>query len=218
VSANLSNRLPALAAEIRAAHADAETAAKTATARAIEAGERLLEAKELVRHGEWLSWLRDNVGVSPRMAQNYMRIAKHRAKCETVSHLRDALAGIADAADPFDDTGRWATPVCRRGYVQADGKHYRITVAPSLKYTDQLYYWAVIYCGYCESSRPPTEWLDTVWVEDMRRPIAAHALDFCLRIMLRGVPYDDIYWHDVERDNALEAIGWPRTSLLGPAA
>jgi hypothetical protein len=49
-----SNRLPILAEEIRKAHADVQEAAKTAAERAIEAGHALIEAKELLKHGEWL--------------------------------------------------------------------------------------------------------------------------------------------------------------------
>ena len=55
-----SNRLPALAAEILKAHADVQDAAKTALERAIAAGHALIEAKALVKHGEWLPWLREN--------------------------------------------------------------------------------------------------------------------------------------------------------------
>jgi hypothetical protein len=51
------DRLPVLAAEIKRAHAGVEDAAKTAAERAIEAGAALLEAKALVKHGQWLPWL-----------------------------------------------------------------------------------------------------------------------------------------------------------------
>ena len=46
------NRLPLLAEEIRLAHLRVLDAAKTAAERAIQAGRALLEAKELVRHGQ----------------------------------------------------------------------------------------------------------------------------------------------------------------------
>jgi hypothetical protein len=54
---NTSNRLPVLADEIRAALAEVNTFARRALESAIEAGTRLLEAKELCGHGEWLPWL-----------------------------------------------------------------------------------------------------------------------------------------------------------------
>ena len=42
----------------------------------IEIGKNLIEAKTLVKHGEWSSWLENNVGFSQRSAQNYMRLAR----------------------------------------------------------------------------------------------------------------------------------------------
>ena len=41
----------------------------------IEIGCRLLEAKELVPHGEWTHYLQSVLGYTPSTAQNYMRIA-----------------------------------------------------------------------------------------------------------------------------------------------
>ncbi len=41
---------------------------------AIEIGRRLVEAKSLLPHGEWGSWLRDKVGFSQSSANNYMKI------------------------------------------------------------------------------------------------------------------------------------------------
>lgn len=43
---------------------------------AIEIGKRLVEAKELVPHGEWGDWLQHNVDYSKSTANNLMRIAK----------------------------------------------------------------------------------------------------------------------------------------------
>ena len=41
---------------------------------AIEIGRRLVEAKELLSHGEWLPWLERETEFSERSAQNYMKI------------------------------------------------------------------------------------------------------------------------------------------------
>ena len=48
----------------------------TAVSCAIEIGERLLEAKELVPHGEWGNWLKVNVNYSQSTANNFMRLYK----------------------------------------------------------------------------------------------------------------------------------------------
>lgn len=83
----MSNRLPILAAEIRRAHADVQEAAKTAAEKAIEAGHALLEARKLVKHGEWLPWLREHCALADRTAQLYMQLPRKGAKSATVAHL-----------------------------------------------------------------------------------------------------------------------------------
>ena len=40
----------------------------------IEIGRRLVEAKEMMNHGEWLPWLRRETDFSERSAQNYMKV------------------------------------------------------------------------------------------------------------------------------------------------
>ena len=44
---------------------------------AIEAGALLLEAKEQLKHGQWLPWLKDHCTISERTAQLYMRTAPY---------------------------------------------------------------------------------------------------------------------------------------------
>ena len=39
-------------------------------------GQKFIEAKKLVLHGEWGNWLEDRVGFSQRTANQFMRIAK----------------------------------------------------------------------------------------------------------------------------------------------
>lgn len=83
----MSNRLPVLAAMIREAHDSARMAARFSAERAIEAGHLLLEAKLAVGHGNWLPWLKQNVGLSERTAQGYMRLARLGMKSATVADL-----------------------------------------------------------------------------------------------------------------------------------
>jgi hypothetical protein len=70
-----SNRLTVLAADVRAAHKGVLDAAKTAAERAIDAGRALIEAKDLLEHGQWLPWLKEHCELSERTAQLYMQIA-----------------------------------------------------------------------------------------------------------------------------------------------
>lgn len=43
---------------------------------ALEIGKCLTEAKAIIKHGQWTSWLKERVQFSERTAQNYMRIYK----------------------------------------------------------------------------------------------------------------------------------------------
>lgn len=91
---NKSNRLPILQDEIRAEHRGAIAAARTAIDCARAAGMRLIEAKGLISHGQWLPWLAE-IGIEPRTAQRYMQLAQlPDDKYDTVSHL-----GIKAALD-----------------------------------------------------------------------------------------------------------------------
>jgi len=91
-----SNRLPVLAAEIKIAHAGVKAAAEVAAERAIEAGRGLIEAKGLLKHGEWLPWLKEHVGFSDRTAQLYMKIVRLGFKSAMVADL-----GLQAAANTF---------------------------------------------------------------------------------------------------------------------
>jgi hypothetical protein len=103
-----SNRLSVLAAEIRDAHQDVGAAAKTAVLRAIDAGQRLLEAKDALQHGQWLPWL-DNLGIPARTAQAYMKLAQlDPANAQRVAHLglSQALRAISVAGPVKPDPHR----------------------------------------------------------------------------------------------------------------
>jgi hypothetical protein len=103
----ISNRLPMLAVEIRKAHADVQEAAKTAAQRAIEAGHALIEAKELVDHGGWLPWLRENCALADRTARLYMQVARSGVNSATLANLGLQAAAktvVLEFPDPFDGT------------------------------------------------------------------------------------------------------------------
>lgn len=75
--------LERLARDIRELHNTAQSldeqainARKTAVAKAREAGLKLIEAKRIIGHGNWLLWLKENTNIPERTAQAYMRIAE----------------------------------------------------------------------------------------------------------------------------------------------
>lgn len=101
----MSNRLPVLAAEINAAHKGVEDAAKLAAENAIKAGEALIEAKSLLKHGEWRHWIQENCAFSERTAQLYMKIVRLGLKSATVADLgiKGASKCIGQYVDKYYD-------------------------------------------------------------------------------------------------------------------
>jgi hypothetical protein len=83
--------LEALAPKITATIEKANHGMRTAVSHAIEAGRLLIQAKEACGHGKWLPWLRENVRVCDRTAQNYIQMASHAKLLEEVN-----TQGIAD--------------------------------------------------------------------------------------------------------------------------
>lgn len=53
----------------------------------IEIGKRLIAAKEMVGHGNWLKYLEEKVEFSEWTARNFMRVAKESANRETFPDL-----------------------------------------------------------------------------------------------------------------------------------
>jgi Protein of unknown function (DUF3102) len=85
------------AAEINAAHAEAERSLRASVMHAVLAGELLLKAKRSIGHGHWADWLSENIDFSDRLAQAYMRLARLPAeKRNAVADLplREALSAI----------------------------------------------------------------------------------------------------------------------------
>ena len=69
--------LDALAAEINAAHTEAQAFSSQAVERAHDAGIRLNQAKAQCQHGDWLPWLAEHCpAVSERTARAYMQLAR----------------------------------------------------------------------------------------------------------------------------------------------
>lgn len=53
----------------------------------IEIGKRLLEAKSMLDHGQWLPWLRDQAHFSVQTAQRFMKVATEYSNASPVTHL-----------------------------------------------------------------------------------------------------------------------------------
>lgn len=83
-----------IATEIRVIVQQARTMMATAV---IEVGKRLIEAQELVPHGEWGEYVTHCCGFSQRTAQAYMQLAANSANAQTIADLpySKALALLA---------------------------------------------------------------------------------------------------------------------------
>jgi hypothetical protein len=75
--------LTELADRIRAADTAVRAAMANALAKALDAGDDLIEAKKRAPAGGWIRWIKNNCGDMPRStAKLYMRLAKHRTEIE----------------------------------------------------------------------------------------------------------------------------------------
>jgi hypothetical protein len=137
----MSNRLPILAVEIRRSHEASRTATKSLQ-RAIEAGERLNEAKALVNHGEWLPWLKEHCDISERTARVYMRIARNKdvvdVKNGSVADLtiRAAVAEITEPKVPGQLVLGWRIKI---GVREIAAGWDEVWIAPSFQH-EGFYY------------------------------------------------------------------------------
>ena len=103
-----------LAAAINAEHQAAERTARTAVDHARAAGDKLLQAKAQVDHGQWLPWLSANCpDIAVRTAQAYMRLAGNwgtlETKYATVAYLpiNDALKLLNAPDSDVDPLESW---------------------------------------------------------------------------------------------------------------
>jgi hypothetical protein len=64
----------------------------------IEIGALLIEAQDLIPHGEWLPWVEDALDFSERSAQNYMAAHRFSLKYATVADLKLTLGALYELA------------------------------------------------------------------------------------------------------------------------
>jgi hypothetical protein len=83
---------PELAARIKAEHARAVAAAPLGLEHARAAGELLLQARGQCARGSWTKWLRDDLAVPARRAQDYMRLARHWSALQANGRRPEALS------------------------------------------------------------------------------------------------------------------------------
>jgi hypothetical protein len=92
-----SNYLADLAGRISTEHAAVVASGWNAVTRAIAAGGMLNEAKERVGHGGFERFCREECGISPRTARDYMALTEGRETIETANRQRAAEMSIRAA-------------------------------------------------------------------------------------------------------------------------
>lgn len=75
-AATLNRPAPAEARDIETITAEIIQLQQDAGNAIIGIGKRLIEAKAMIPHGDWLPWLAEEVGYSERVAQSFMRLAR----------------------------------------------------------------------------------------------------------------------------------------------
>jgi hypothetical protein len=105
--------LTGLADKIRAAHQAVGFALQNGLDHALAAGDALIAAQKLVKHGEWQHWLKRHCGdLTDRTARLYMRAASHRFEIEANRQrvadlsLRGALKLIAGESKSDEPASR----------------------------------------------------------------------------------------------------------------
>jgi hypothetical protein len=90
-------RLEVIKAEITEVHTRYKRHAQRTLRYAVRMGVCLIEAKDIVGHGPFLTWVRDNCPFSHRTANIYMYVARTNLKFERVANL--AEQGTVDAIE-----------------------------------------------------------------------------------------------------------------------
>lgn len=89
----MTNLTTSLAETINTEYRLANENAKSAVTHAINCGKALIEAKKQCKHGEWLSWLEENVTFSRQTVDNYVKLAncQRDSNLENAPSIREAL-------------------------------------------------------------------------------------------------------------------------------
>ena len=69
-------------------------------------GQRLIEAKAMLPHGEWLPWLTEQVEFSERTARNFMRLAREWTNRQALGAVGFAAGGAGEVPDGKPRRGR----------------------------------------------------------------------------------------------------------------
>ncbi len=96
-------------------HAGIEATLNKTIADAIEVGRLLMEAKANVKHGEFTTWINNNLTFTDRTAQRYMKLYDNRHRLEGAGSISDAYKLLAppktDTVSDIDKIADYITGV-----------------------------------------------------------------------------------------------------------
>lgn len=88
------SEINALANEVNQLHAQACSSAAEAVTYAMEAGKLLQTAKASLAHGQFTTWIRNNLRVSVRQAQRYMAVASGKPVSGNIFGISDTMSHL----------------------------------------------------------------------------------------------------------------------------
>ena len=214
-----------LAVRIKAEHEAANEALQRGLRHALKAGDLLIEARDLVPHGMWLPWLKDNCAFSERTAQLYMRLARHRPMVEmksasladlTLEGAAKLLAEPSSRLPSAEAKAAMLTPpeghMLVGTYAHKAGKDIAY-ITPS---TDKLYFFV--------TSMYVQLWDGHAFVTGLKKPIRCDYLEMALKMEgfppalelgivadWQAVPYEgpldrNLWLEDLQLESALDAV------------
>ena len=220
------NRLFALADDIRTLHRAIRRNAEQIARDALEAGRCLIEAKELLQHGQWETWLRDHVAIAPRTARAYMRLARSGLEIGTLADLGLAAATRLISSDSEDQEPPVTPviadlPLCLTAPPEPGQAFSFVGGVPRR--------WVIMW----ESSEHPGFYfvvamgVDDCIAETLRRPVAWAGINMVLRHMhiylddkceVERKPCDRSLLEDTRRWLAGQEPGWQKREWHGDSA
>jgi len=188
-------KLKDIATEINAEQIRIVEACRASVQHAIRAGELLIQAKSMIKHGEWCKWLQDNCTFSERTAQAYMKLAKdfpklEDSKAKTVADLplRKALSLLAEPRESIPPLRMLNLKAgCQLSTNTRDDK--LVFISPSAKYPGSFY----VECLHTENGT----------AEGWAHPVLSEYVTICLDHLC--IP-PEIPW---SRDKNFEPIDKP---------
>lgn len=182
------------AGQINAEHDQATEKAREAIQHAIRCGEFLLEVKDILDHGVFLPWIRENCIFAERTAQRYMKLASKSAAVSHLPSIRAALAALEGEKIPKNESESVVLdlappPGCGRLGLMSDKSELWIIPSTSLDF-----YFITLVTPDDDDDFGDCGCL----VEGTRRPVPCELLSDTLNVLCKSYLVESIQWSEFE--------------------